>query len=261
MLLSSLIIPATVFSIPALAAAYYAYGPISRARVESFARRHTLPITAANGNQVIRYLAITRRWRCAGLAVGWAVALAADLPNSRVSFNPLALFAGWFAGALAAEIHLAVVAHGRRRAASLEPRTPKRYVGRLVWRLLPIGAAAGVAALVSAALQGTLAPATVVWAALSIGVVLLVAVVRRRVLVRAQPVDPPEVVRADDAIRMRSLHVLSAGGFALAAYCALAALATQGPNSAALATIGGLIVLAVGVNAARGRGPAPRPAA
>ncbi|NUR69454.1 MAG: hypothetical protein HOU81_01400 [Hamadaea sp.] len=255
------IIPAFLVALPALAAAYHAYGPISRSRLTAFARWHELPITTANGNQVIRYLAVTRRWRSAGLITGWAVAFAVELPQGRVSFNPLVLFAGWFAGALAAEIHLAIVVHGRRRTASLVPRTPKRYVSAVVWGLLPVGALAGIAVLPGAVAEGTLTAATVSWTALALAIVLVVALVRRKVLLRAQPVEPADVIRADDAIRSRSLHVLSGGGFALAAYCALAALATRGTTEAGVAAVAGLAVLAVGITAARSRRPAPRPAA
>ncbi|NUR51242.1 MAG: hypothetical protein HOV71_24210 [Hamadaea sp.] len=255
------IIPAVLVALPALAAAYHAYGPISRSRLTAFARRHELAITTANGDRVIRYLAVTRRWRSAGLIAGWAIAFAVELPQGRFSFNPLVLFAGWFAGALAAEVHLAVGVHGRRRVASLVPRTPKRYVSTVVWGLLPVGALAGIAALPGAVVDRTLTAATVAWVALALGIVIVVALVRRKVLLRPQPVDPADVVQADDAIRTRSLHVLSAGGFALAAYCGLAALATRGTAEAGVATAAGLAVLAVGITAARGRGPAPRPAA
>ena len=55
---------------PALLTARAVDGVVSRRRVERFARLHSLPVTAANGNQIILYRATTRRWRALGLATG-----------------------------------------------------------------------------------------------------------------------------------------------------------------------------------------------
>jgi DNA-binding transcriptional regulator YhcF (GntR family) len=49
--------------------------PVSRARVERFAQRHQLVVTADNGQRVIDYLATIRRWRAVGLAAGLAAGL------------------------------------------------------------------------------------------------------------------------------------------------------------------------------------------
>jgi len=141
--------------------------------------------------------------------------------------------------------------------ASLQPRTPQRYVSAFVWRLLPIGAIAALLAIGVAVVRGQRGevvdwPRVVLWAGLAAAVVLVVAAVRRKVLVRAQQPDSAEAVHADDAIRSRSLHVLSAGGFALATYFALAVF-TEFDGLQAVAPIGSLIVLIVGVLSANAR--------
>ena len=48
--------------------------------------------------------------------------------------------------------------------------------------------------------------------------------VQARVLRRPQPVDAPDVIAANDAIRSRSLHVLTGGGATLVLYCLLGQL-------------------------------------
>jgi hypothetical protein len=251
-------VAAVAVVLPLILAGGYAYGPITRSRLDAFARHHRLQITAGNGNRVIRYLAITRRWRCAGLGVGATVAIAWGLPDDRVSVNVLALFAGWFVGALVAELQLAVAVHGTRRAASLQPRALQQYVSRFVWRLLPVGAVVALWPMAAAAQRSHRGQAVdwaevAGWAALAALVVIVVTVVRRAVLLRAQPPDPADVVQADNAIRSRSLHVLSAGGFALASYCGLAAFAGFTDGMRDVAPVGGLIVLVVGVLSANAR--------
>ncbi|MDQ1715309.1 MAG: hypothetical protein QOC60_1254, partial [Frankiaceae bacterium] len=96
-------------------------GPVSRERVAKFARRQTLFITPDNGNMVIAYLATTRRWRAAGLAMGVVVSIAWSFGNG-FSVNMVQLIAGWFAGAVIAEWRISRLPVGTRRAASLQPR-------------------------------------------------------------------------------------------------------------------------------------------
>ncbi|WP_027344945.1 hypothetical protein [Hamadaea tsunoensis] len=226
-----------------LVAGYYAYGPISRSRVRSFARHARLAVTAGNGDQVIRYLAVTRRWRSAGFAAGAVASVLVSLPD-RVSVNFLALFAGWFAGALCAELHLAFTASSTRRAASLDARTPDRYVSWFVWGLLPAASVVLVA-------PWPTGRRPVLWTAIGLAILLAVGLVRRSVLRRAQDPGEPDRVRADDAVRARSLHVLSGGGFTLAGLCGLAG---WGGDPGVVVLIGLAIVL-VGRYAASARGP------
>ena len=93
-------------------------GPVSRVRLERFARRQRLTITAENGNRVIAYLTAVRRWRAAGVIAGVVGSLVWSLTQNGVSLNVLTLFAGCFAGALIAEVGLARVPSGPPRAAA-----------------------------------------------------------------------------------------------------------------------------------------------
>ena len=199
---------------------------VSRDRVDRFARRHALEVTTTNGGQVIRYLATTRRWRSAGLAVSLVLAIAYGMLYKVLRLDFLTFFAGWFVGALIAEVRVAHLAYGIRRAASLVPRTGTAYLPEGYWRLVPrcgILSVAVTLACVAVALRGRPLPVwpTVGWAAAGVVITVTVRLIQRRVLRRPQPVAPPDVLAADDAIRSRSLHVLSAGGATLVLYCVL----------------------------------------
>lgn len=211
--------------VTSLAAFLLADAPVSRRRVEKFANRHQVPVTADNGSQIISYLARTRRWRIAGLVCGATAYTLLSLEQNRVGISISYLLAGWFAGALIAEVRVVSLAT-RRRAASLVRRTAGRYLPRIgVWALPS-------SVLVSLLLTLTILIATNGTADMSVerlpvwlGVVLIVALVvwatTRRVLHRSQPIAAPDIVAADDAIRSRSLHVLVASGTTLVLYCVL----------------------------------------
>lgn len=242
-------------------------GPVARVRLATFARRHDLVITPANGEQVIHYLATTRRWRAAGLTAGFIASVAWALPQQRVHVNFLALFAGWFAGALVAEARVAHLASGERRAASLVPRRMEDYRSGLLSALLPasvavslaiaaasLAAGSGLAGVAGAETAGSslAGPAVAsaggpslagaLWLAVALVVASGVRVIERRVLHRPQPLAPPDQLAADDAIRSRSLHVLAAGGATLVFYCVLGQLAALRP--ALTGTAGQLVELA-----------------
>jgi hypothetical protein len=165
-------------------------GPVSRPRLERFADRHGLTVTAGNGGQIIAYLAITRRWRAAGLTAGATAYTLIGLTEQRLGLSVLHMLAGWFVGALIAEVRVAAIKADKPKA-RLVRRTADRYLPTSpLWRL------------------GTLAVwPVVVW-----------------VLRRPQPAAEPDVLAADDAIRSRSLHVLVASAVTLLLYLALAAV-------------------------------------
>ena len=76
-------------------------------------------------------------------------------------------------------------------------------------------------ALAVAGLAGDVPPARI--AALSVivaAIVVVVALTVRRVLRRPQAVAAADVLAADDAIRSRSLHAVTAAGATLVLYCA-----------------------------------------
>ncbi len=227
--------------------------PVSRVRLERFARRQQLLITPDNGNQVIRYLAVTRRWRLAGVVValaGGAVWLIARNEPS-VEINFLQLLAGWFFGALVAEGRLSRTSAGQRRLASLRARDASMYLHTVTRHAVPaalaISLAVSVVALCLAALGRTPDVATAVLAqSAAVAAAVLVRVVGGRILTRAQPLLAPDQLAADDAIRSRSLHALAGSGTALVLYAVisqLTALSSALPPTAADAVTGVALVL------------------
>ncbi|MFC7484873.1 hypothetical protein ACFQX7_39285 [Luedemannella flava] len=239
---------------PVLLAIHYSYGPVTRFRVARFARRQNLTITPDNGGTVIRYLATTRRWRAAGIVVGYLASITISALHHGFTISSIALFAGWFVGALAAEARVAHLRHGERRAASLTVRRPATYVGPVARAYLPV--AAGLSALVALATAIVAASGRPVgleglWLfLLAATVVVLVGLAGRVVLRRPQPAAAPDVIAADDAVRSRSLHALGAAGGTLVLYCVMAQLAvlpTSGRAAEAITAINGLGVLVVPV--------------
>jgi hypothetical protein len=196
---------------------------VSLGRMRRFARKHRLTVTAANGERVIRYLATTRRWRTVGLVAGLFSSVGWALWHGSVGFDFLTLFAGWFAGALVAEVRLARPRFGPRRAASLTTRAPAMYLPRWARSLVQVPAVVSVAAIAPLMLRGA-GPAALVLGGTAAAIAVVVSFVQARVLRRPQPVDAPDVVAADDAIRSRSLHVLTGGGATLVLYCLLGQL-------------------------------------
>lgn len=204
---------------------------VSRERLEKFARRQSLRITVDNGPLVIRYLATTRRWRggllllSVGATLVWPLVAGMLWPgrSSGAQLNALALFAGWFVGAVIAEWRVSVAGTAPRRAAMLQPRRLADYVPRPS-RVLPLVAWFAVAGYELAGL-GYLAvrhprglPVLVGWMVLTaVGAAVFVAV-GRQVLLRPQRFSAPDLLAADAALRSRSLHVLAGCALAVAAY-------------------------------------------
>jgi hypothetical protein len=241
----------------AIAVAETVSGPVERLRVERFARRQRLTVTAENGDQIIRYLATTRRWRAAGLTAGLVLSIGLHLP-SMLRFDFITLFAGWFAGALVAEARVAHLGFGPRRAASLQRRLPSSYLPRADWALVPAAAVVAVAVGVGTAALAAVGAArpswtAVLWLVVALGVAAAVRSVQHLVLRRPQPLVSPAVLAADDAIRSRSLHVLAGGGMALVVLCILAQLGAMAPTAEDAAegttlvrTVGPFVVAAIG---------------
>ncbi len=222
-----------------LCAGSLVHEPVSRTRLELFARRQRLHITATNGNQVITYLATTRRWRASGL-VHWHPRVhrrgrwrRMASPCTHWDYSP--------GGSRAPAQRRRRIAHlslPRRRAAYVRPRRPAAYLPRPAWALLTVCAGLSVAIAITTAVLAALgradpgAPA-VFWLVAALVVAGMVRSTQLRVLRRPQPVAEPDILAADDAIRSRSLHVLTGGGVALVLYCCSGQLATinLAPNS------------------------------
>ena len=199
---------------------------VARPRLARFARRQGLRITSANGDLVIRYLATTRRWRAAGLAVGLLISLIHSVPRGAVRIDFFTLFAGWFAGAVVAEWRLTTIESGGRHAAVLRRRARSDYLAPTARWLVDAAAmgaiALGCAVVVRSRTIGSFNGLAALLLGVEIAVVVVIGAVQRRVLTRAQPVANADVIAADDAIRARSLHVLAGATLALVGYLASA---------------------------------------
>lgn len=218
--------------------------------VNRFARRQRLPITTANGGHVLRAMAVSFRWRRVGLVVGFGMSIAVSIPQGRLTIWFLALFLGWFAGAVVAEWRVsALPVEGTRRAASIGRRSLARYVTTPNRRLL-----LGAGALLALTILGGLARVVVDGAgfarwswtvALTLVGALLLAITLRRVVDRPQSAGDPSLVEADDALRGHSLTVLTGSAIAAAGFAA-----GELTSHAVPGTGGGLLGFAVLVVAA-----------
>jgi hypothetical protein len=261
-----LLVPALV---PIAAAWLFSIAPVPRERVARFARRQRLTVTPDNGDQVIRYLATTRRWRAGGLVVAFHLFLVVPMVidswwflNATVAVQqvvdhpgqPVLMFlSGWFVGAVTAEARLAQVRFGIRRTASLAPRDAHDYLGLPARAALPLAAVGCLAVTAAGAVRAAEgAPVDLLrflaWTAVAVAVAVTVWAVQRQVLARPQPVLPPDQLAADDAIRSRSLHVLAGSGAALIGYAVLgqlAALWAAAPGAPPAYPLLGILTVAV----------------
>lgn len=201
-----------------------AFGSVTRKRVERFALRQCLVISPANGNVVIRYLATTRRWRGGLLYLVLLVSFAWVLliTQNQGNVNLLVAFSGWFVGAAIAEWRVDSLARGPRAAAMLHRRSIGDYVRTYILALvatlwlavLVLGVSAVVATISRSSDRGP--------AALTLGAGLLagaaIVLVVRRILARPQPLVALDLLEADNAIRGRSLNVLTGCGLAIGGY-------------------------------------------
>ncbi|NNM46610.1 hypothetical protein [Knoellia koreensis] len=188
--------------------------PVSRPRLEKFAARQRLRVTADNGPLVLHALGITQRWRTLGLWTGIACGVLWSLREGRLTLDFAAAFIGWFAGAVVAEWRIAGIPRGEgRRAASLAPRTLSSYLRRGPLVTLAVALAIWLGATIAAALRtGGLAPWA--WAAVTLSGLALLVLTLRRVVDRPQPPAGDDLVAADDALRARAAAVLTGSAIA-----------------------------------------------
>ncbi|GAT66546.1 hypothetical protein PS9374_02196 [Planomonospora sphaerica] len=183
--------------------------------VERFALRQGLTLTPSNGDRVLTYIRVTRRWRSLGLVFGLLVVLAGFAAESIV-LRPLPVFLGWFAGVLVAEVRLARAGPSGRGDLGL------RLVPPAVALLWAVGAvAAGTLACYGTVryLRFGTDAAALPWAAGATTVVTAVPVLLRGLRTRPLPDEPADRVAAEIAARSRSAHVLAAGGAVAALWC------------------------------------------
>ena len=199
---------------------------VTRQRVQRFAQREQLPITAANGMTVISYLATTRRWRGAGLLASViTTSVLALVHHDRLQVSITSLFIGWFVGAVIAEWRISVLSPtASRRSATLAPRRLANYLAAWV-RWAAAVSAAGVV-LVCAVGQAFTSRHVALCGLLLLALTstALVWLVGRHILERPQPALDPGVRAADESIRSRSLHVLAGSIIAICAWIGPVAL-------------------------------------
>lgn len=208
------------------------FEPVNRARVQKFALRQHLEVTATNADQVLRYLATTRRWRGSGLVVSVVLFCAWSVTTGHgLNISSTAAFAGWFVGAVIAEWRVSMQRDASTRAAVLAPRTWHAYIDRSsgVFAVtcgvaLAIGCVSAGLHAVSGGREEFVAVAG--WALLAVAITTVLALAARRVIGRPQPAALPDVIAADDAVRSRSLHVLAGSGIAVAGYLSIGLLNT-----------------------------------
>lgn len=227
----------TLFAVVVLAAVAFAgilsrgavFGPVTRRRVERFCRRQDLRLTTANGAAVLTYLAVTRRWRVLGLVVTFVGYLVWELRRSTLGVNVFGLLIGWFVGAIVAEWRINARITGERRSAALIRRQARAYVNvtalAIMWSIVVAVVLACLTIAYDArtddgAASSSPARNALLLAAMVVTGFSLVLRAQQRVLTRPRTIGPADVVAADDAVRSRSLHVLTGAAVALAIYAA-----------------------------------------
>lgn len=196
--------------------------PVDRRRVERFVRRHDLPLTDDNGPVVVRALAVSHRWRRFGLASGFLVAAVWSLREGRLQVDFLAMFLGWFLGAVVAEWRIAgPPVEGPRRSVDLAPRTVAGFVTGTVRAafLAVLGLTAGAGLVVGVLALAGRVPDLATWLVPVVELVagaVVVGLTARRVVDRPRPVASADVRAADDALRGHGLTVLAGSAIALA---------------------------------------------
>ncbi len=211
-----------------------ATAPVSIDRLERFARRQRLHVTATNGVLVVRSLTITRRWRSLGLAVGVILGMMWALRDARLTLNFSTAFIGWFVGAVIAEWRLAgLAAADGPRSASLTRRTLSSYLQPASAAVLLVVCAGLVVTFLAVLVRsaGTHAEVlgdAVLWIVVAAGGLTAVALTLRRVVARPQATTDPELRAADDALRARSTNVLVGSAIVAAGFPAAHLLILMG---------------------------------
>lgn len=228
--------------------------PLRHRHLSSFARRqHWVPTDDGIG-LVATALALVRRWRRVGLMAGLIAGIVLSVREGRLTIDFLAMFLGWFAGAIVAEWRISrLVRPTGPRMSDLQRRGVATYLTPLVrgWVLVVALALAGSAAvaLVMAIRQGELS-SWLRWAVvLSLGAGVL-WLTMRRIMDRPHGFVDAGLRDADDAVRCQSMTVLAGCTIAAAGaligefvtLCLTPTFVASEPDLAALLSIGPLLV-------------------
>lgn len=236
------------------ASVFLAARPVSRRELARFASDHLLVVDAGNGPMVLRHLARSRSARWTGAICGCVVAVYAGAAGSTGRwYDNLTVMGpiGYFLGAVsAAAVGHAEAPQDGARAATLVPRRPRDYLGRIL-RWGPGATAAVLAAITvitwpsTPGRQGRVLADAVVSA-------LAAAIwwAERRIVDRPQPMTDPRLLAADDAIRADLMHVIGGAGLALCAFIAcgqLAAIAVSSTSTHGRSVANATAVIAAGL--------------
>ncbi len=235
------------------------FRPTSRRGVAWFAIQHRLTLTSDNGGLVIDYLARTQRWRFYGVSGALAATISwTILFPGRHNFNLLAvLFGGWFLGAILAE---APVGRRRRpgpRTASLLHRSLYSYVQPVVRVTLFVTFTITAVALtlwVARRPVGDLrTPATSTRESIVTGSVVAALVAAASiggiwaVVRRPQPAAHPDIIEADNAVRIAAVTRIAAGWIVIESLINLALLINKPSRGNEAQLITTLIVASLGI--------------
>ncbi|MFI6596396.1 hypothetical protein ACIBHX_09110 [Nonomuraea sp. NPDC050536] len=195
--------------------------------VKRFARRQQVDISAFNGNQVIGYLQVTRRWMWIGLAAGPAWTIASGL-----TISPFPFVVGWLFGIVVAEVGFAKGPKGRRPIGMR--LAPPLLVA--CWRIAAAVGCALAVATVARSFRAEVGLAERLAAVTALGATLAVHLLIRSLERRPLPAGPADLVGAEVAVRSRSARTLLALGAAVTLWTGLQAAFPQ-PSRDALALV------------------------
>ncbi len=212
---------------------------LPRGRTAAWADAHGVELTDVNRSFVEAYVTEGHRLRLV-CGFGGVIALGALGRGFGITV-PVSgwvwLMGGYLAGVVWSEGWLTRLPEGTRRAASLTPRRVRDHLAgrlRVAQVLAPaVAVGLGVWALVATGSRRptgydsdlvTTPTATLRWtvATIAAGVVVVttgVTVLQRRIITKPRPEAAPDLLRADDAIRAASVHLLSGTSIAIALVC------------------------------------------
>lgn len=200
----------------------------SSSRANAFASRHMITPNDAGRAYLTEYLRHTRRWRIAGVVAGVVVSTARS-PQQSTNFSLAWILAGWFAGAVVAELRAGAMRLPAAAVPAIDPDVvdpaaglgPRAAFGPPRW-LLRIPLAIGGLAVLSTAVTLVGKPAAVEpfdlakWGMAVLVCALLVEVTTSRVLAR-----PAEPISADLDLSVRSngIGAVAGAGVVVAILC------------------------------------------
>lgn len=237
---------ATAAAVAGLVAFVFSDVPVTRARLGKFALRYALTVTPVNAPHLVAYLALTRRWRAAGAVGGTTAFVVHGLQHQSIGISVGHGLAGWFAGAIVAELR-AVGPVGVRGVANLDRRTVSRYVSTNARLGLAAVSALCLLVAVAASLSGSFGRYPLVPLIAGMVLPLLVLGVSRAVALRSQPAGLPELIEADEAIRRNAVQALHAAAITLMLYASVGPVIYVLAGSSAVVALVLTLVAMVGI--------------